>query len=42
MQRTARFSPIQQSGNRRKGYAITMAQTVNPGAEVLIDDKSEG
>jgi len=29
-------------GYRHKGYAITMAQTVNPGAELVIDDKSEG
>jgi uncharacterized protein YegP (UPF0339 family) len=29
-------------GNRYKGYCITMAQTVNPGAELVIDDKSEG
>ena len=29
-------------GYRHKGYCITMAQTVNPGAELVIDDKSEG
>jgi len=36
------LSPIQQSGNWRKGCAITMARTVNPGAELVIDDKFEG
>jgi hypothetical protein len=35
------LSPIQQSGYRRKSCAITMAQTVNPDAELVIDDKSE-
>jgi uncharacterized protein YegP (UPF0339 family) len=25
-----------------QGYAITMAQTINPSAELVIDDKSKG
>jgi uncharacterized protein YegP (UPF0339 family) len=29
-------------GYRHKGYAITMAQKLNPGAELLVDDKSDG
>jgi hypothetical protein len=29
-------------GYRHKGYAITMAKKLNPGAELVIDDKSEG
>ena len=29
-------------GYRHKAYAITMAQKLNPGAELVIDNKSEG
>jgi hypothetical protein len=29
-------------GYRHKGYAITMAKKLNPCAELVIDDKSEG
>jgi uncharacterized protein len=29
-------------GYRHKGYAITMAKKINPGAELVVDDKSEG
>jgi uncharacterized protein YegP (UPF0339 family) len=29
-------------GYRHKGYAITMAKKLNPGAELVVDDKSEG
>ena len=29
-------------GYRHKCYCITVAQTINPGAELVIDDKSEG
>jgi uncharacterized protein YegP (UPF0339 family) len=28
-------------GYRHKGYAITMAKKLNPGAELVIDDDSE-
>jgi uncharacterized protein YegP (UPF0339 family) len=28
-------------GYRHKGYCITMAKKLNPGAELVIDDKSE-
>ena len=28
-------------GYRHKGYAISMAEKLNPGAELVIDDKSE-
>jgi uncharacterized protein YegP (UPF0339 family) len=29
-------------GSRHKGYAISVAKKLNPGAELVIDDKSEG
>jgi hypothetical protein len=29
-------------GYHHKGYAFSMADKLNPGAELLIDDKSEG
>ena len=29
-------------GYHHKGYAISMAEKLNPGAELVIDDKSEG
>jgi hypothetical protein len=29
-------------GYRHKGYAITIVQKQNPGAELVIDDKSVG
>ena len=29
-------------GYRHKGYAISMAKKLNPGAELVIDEKSEG
>jgi hypothetical protein len=29
-------------GYRYKGYAIMMVQKLNPGAELVIDDKSVG
>jgi uncharacterized protein YegP (UPF0339 family) len=29
-------------GYRHKGYAITMAKQLNPGADLVIDNKSEG
>jgi hypothetical protein len=29
-------------GYRHKGYAITMVQKLNPGAELVIDHKSVG
>jgi uncharacterized protein YegP (UPF0339 family) len=28
-------------GYRHKGYVISMAEKLNPGAELVIDDKSE-
>jgi uncharacterized protein YegP (UPF0339 family) len=28
-------------GYRHKGYAITMAKKLNPGAQLVINDKSE-
>jgi uncharacterized protein YegP (UPF0339 family) len=29
-------------GYRHKGYAISMAEKLNPGAELVVDDKSDG
>jgi uncharacterized protein YegP (UPF0339 family) len=29
-------------GYRHKGYCINMAEKLNPGAELVIDEKSEG
>jgi uncharacterized protein YegP (UPF0339 family) len=29
-------------GYRHKGYAIRMAEKLNPAADLVIDDKSEG
>jgi uncharacterized protein len=29
-------------GYHHKGYAISVAEKLNPGAELVIDDKSEG
>jgi uncharacterized protein len=29
-------------GYRHKGYAITMAKKLNPGAELVVNEKSEG
>ena len=29
-------------GYRHKGYCINMAEMLNPAAELVIDDKSEG
>jgi uncharacterized protein YegP (UPF0339 family) len=29
-------------GYHHKGYAISMAEKLSPGAELVIDDKSEG
>jgi hypothetical protein len=37
-----RSSPTQPRATATRDYAITMATKPNPGAELVIDDKSEG
>jgi len=37
----ARFVADRAEVYRHKGYAISMANELNPGAELVIDDKSE-
>jgi hypothetical protein len=39
--RTARSSPTAE-GYRHKGYAIAMAEKLNPNAELVIEDETEG
>jgi hypothetical protein len=36
------LSPIQQRATDTRVYAITMAKKLNPGAELVVNEKSEG
>jgi hypothetical protein len=41
-QRTARSFSDSAEGYRDKGYAISMAEKLNPNAELVIEDETEG